>query len=579
MAFDGIFLYNLLTEIKPTLLDSKIDKINQPEKDEIILTLRKDRKNYKFLISSSTNFPRLHFTEIAKENPIKAPMFLMVLRKYIMGGRIVDIIQESCDRVVTLQIEASDEMGFNSCYSLIIEIMGRHSNITLVRNRDNKIIDAIKHITPDINTYRILLPGVTYVTPPESKKLNPFDFDYQDFIEYINRETLLFDENFYFKILTGFSKPISKELFIKAQNEKVSLENTKDLYRFTKNYVKSIENSSNFLIYKTKLGIYKDFYSQELALVEKDNIATTYSSPSNMLDEFFNMKDTQERLLNKSSNLQKLIHNNIDRCKKKKTILNNTLTDCLKKDKYKIYGDLLTSYIYTLKQGDKTVTLSNFFSENQEDITIKLNENKSPSENIQNYYKKYSKMKKSEEMAKNQLENNQEELDYLTSVLTNIINAESYGEIEDIKRELIETGYIKFRQITKKKEKVKEGKPLHFTSSKGIDIYVGKNNIQNDYLSLKFAHKNDIWLHTKNIPGSHVIIKTQELDDTTLEEAATIAAYYSKNKLNSKVPVDYTAVRNLKKINGAKPGMVIYYTNKTIYVDPKNFETLNIKRI
>ena len=578
MAFDGIFLYNLLTDITPLLLDSKIDKINQPEKDEIILTFRKDRKNYKLLISSSTNFPRIHFTEIAKENPIKAPMFLMVLRKYITGGRIVNVSQEDSDRIVTLNIEASDEMGFNSSYSLIIEIMGRHSNITLVRDRDNKVIDSIKRITPDINTYRVLLPGVTYVAPPASTKLNSFDFNFEIFSDYIKNENITFDENFYSKVFTGFSKPISKDLYLKAQNENISFENTKDLYDFSIKCFELIKSNNKFVIYKNNYGIYKDFYSQELSSLEKDAIPMYYSSPSVMLDNFFSMKDTQERLLNKSSNLQKLIHNNIDRCKKKENILNKTLNDCLKKEEYKIKGDLLTSFIYTLKTGDKSASINNFYSEDQELIDIKLDENKTPSENVQSYYKKYSKMKKSEEMANAQLEINKGELEYLTSVLTNIINAESYGEIEDIKRELIETGYIRFRNTSKKKVKVKEGKPMHFISSTGLDIYVGKNNIQNDYLSLKFAHKNDMWLHTKNIPGSHVIIKSENLDDTTLEEAAIIAAYYSKNKDNSKVPVDYTPVRNLKKPNGAKPGMVIYYTNKTITVDPQNFESLQITK-
>ena len=566
MAFDGIFLYNLLTDITPLLLDSKIDKINQPEKDEIILTFRKDRKNYKLLISSSTNFPRIHFTEIAKENPIKAPMFLMVLRKYITGGRIVNVSQEDSDRIVTLNIEASDEMGFNSSYSLIIEIMGRHSNITLVRDRDNKVIDSIKRITPDINTYRVLLPGVTYVAPPASTKLNSFDFNFEIFSDYIKNENITFDENFYSKVFTGFSKPISKDLYLRAQNENISFENTKDLYDFSIKCFELIKSNNKFVIYKNNYGIYKDFYSQELSSLEKDAIPMYYSSPSVMLDNFFSMKDTQERLLNKSSNLQKLIHNNIDRCKKKENILNKTLNDCLKKEEYKIKGDLLTSFIYTLKTGDKSASINNFYSEDQELIDIKLDENKTPSENVQSYYKKYSKMKKSEEMANAQLEINKGELEYLTSVLTNIINAESYGEIEDIKRELIETGYIRFRNTSKKKVKVKEGKPMHFISSTGLDIYVGKNNIQNDYLSLKFAHKNDMWLHTKNIPGSHVIIKSENLDNTTLEEAAIIAAYYSKNKDNSKVPVDYTPVRNLKKPNGAKPGMVIYYTNKRYFI-------------
>lgn len=576
MALDGVFLYNLLDNLKSTLLDSKIDKIYQPEKDEIIMTIRKDRKNHKLLISSSSSFPRLHFTEINKENPLKAPMFLMVLRKYLIGGKIVDVIQQDGDRIVILKIEASDEMGFNSAYSLIIEIMGRHSNITLVRDRDSKIIDSIKHITPDINSYRTLLPNLTYVYPPKSTKLNPYNFNFDEFKNYIIEGNLTLNELFFFRIFTGFSKPLSNELYLELVNSTENYNDISFLYNFINNFINNLNDKCFFAIYSDEDGIFKDFYSQNLSC--SNLISHKYDSPSKMLDTFFNVKDKQERLLNKSSNLQKLIHTNIDRCIKKDKILNKTLEDCAKKESYKIQGDLLTSFIYSIKKGDKEITLNNFYSEDNEEITIKLNENKSPSENVQNYYRKYAKMKKSEEMAIEQLENNSKELEYLTSVLTNILNVESYNEIDDIKNELMETGYIKFRNTSKKGKKPKESKPYHFISSNGTDIYVGKNNLQNDYLSLKFANKNDIWLHTKNIPGSHVIIKSSTVDDKTLEEAAIIAAYYSKNKNNTKVPVDYTAVKNLKKPNGAKPGMVIYYTNKTIYVDPKEFESLNIEK-
>lgn len=297
-----------------------------------------------------------------------------------------------------------------------------------------------------------------------------------------------------------------------------------------------------------------------------------------MLDNFFSMKDKQERLANRSTDLQKLIHTNIERCNKKSRILTDNIEEGAKKEIYKIKGDLLTSYIYTLKPGDKEVSLLNFYSEEEEYLKIALDPYKSPSENIQKYYKRYNKLKKSEEWALEQLEKNEEELTYLNSVLTNIQNVDSYDEIDAIKSELMETGYIKFKASKKGTKKNKENKPLHFITSKGFDIYVGKNNIQNDYLSLKFAHKNDIWLHTKEIPGSHVIIKGFNVDDETLSEAAIIAAHYSKGKNNSKVAVDYTEIKNLRKPNGAKPGMVIYYTNKTIYVDPEKFDKLDITK-
>lgn len=576
MALDGIFLNNLIYKIKDIITDFKIDKINQPEKDEIILTIRSNRKNQKLLISSSSSFPRIHFTEVNKENPLKAPMFLMVLRKYILGGRITSVNQIDGDRIVIFNIKSSDEMGFNSVYQLIIEIMGRHSNITLVRERDNKIINSIKHITPDINSYRTLLPGLTYVYPPKSKKLNPYSYDFDDFKNYIAENELEYDEKLFFYLFTGFSKPLSKELFLSCNDKNLSFNKMEELYEFSKNFILNLNESCEFNILCDDNGIFKDFYSQRLShLTLKEKI---YEDPSKMLDNFFSTKDKQERLLNKSSSLQKLVHNNLERCKKKEKILNKTLKDCEKKEDYKIKGDLLTSFIYSFKKGDSKITLNNFYSEHNEEVTIKLDENKTPSENVQFYYKKYNKMKKSEEMALEQLEINKSELDYLNSVLTNILNSKSYGEINDIKNELMNTGYIKFRKSNKNNKKEKEGKPHHFISSTGIDIYVGKNNIQNNNLSLKFANKNDLWLHTKNIPGSHVIVKSNNVDDTTLEEAATIAAYYSKNKNSSKVPVDYTIVKNLKKPNGAKPGLVIYYTNKTIYVDPINFEKLNITK-
>ena len=571
MALDGIFLHNLLQDLNPILIDSKIDKINQPEKDEIILTFRKNRTNYKLLISASSKFPRLHFTEIQKENPLKAPMFLMVLRKYLLNGKIKEVTQKDGDRIVIFTIEAKDEMGFDSEYSLIVEIMGRHSNISLVRNRDNYVVESIKHITPNINSYRVLYAGANYVFPPSSKKLNPLTVSKEDFINFTKENNFTFDKDFFFNSFTGVSKTFSKVLY--ENSLKNDIKEEESLFDY---FISTINASAYYAIYKNKEGLYKDFYSHKLSDNEEDIIE--FSSPSEMLDDFFKEKDKQDRLSNRTANLQKLINTNIERCIKKSKILNENIKEGEKKENYKIKGDLLTSYIYTLKKGDKKVNLLNFYSPEEEYIEISLDENKTPSENVQMYYKKYNKLKKSEEWAFEQLEKNNEELEYLNSVLTNILNVDSYEEIEDIKRELIETGYIRFKK-EKGAKRQKEGKPLHFVTSKGYDIYVGKNNLQNDYLSLKFAGKFDLWLHTKNIPGSHVIIKASEVDDETLEEAAIIAAFYSKGKNGSKVPVDYTLVKNLKKPNGAKPGMVIYHTNNTIYVDPKDFNKLDIKKI
>ncbi|AWK52413.1 fibronectin/fibrinogen-binding protein [Clostridium beijerinckii] len=574
MALDGIYLYSLVNDLKKSILNCRIDKINQPEKDEIILTMRKDRSNIKLLISASPRFSRIHITNSVKPNPIKAPMYLMVLRKYILGGRITNITQKDSDRILIIEIENRDELGFDSVYSLIIEIMGRHSNITLVRNRDNKVMESIKHITPDINSFRVLYPGVDYVYPPSSTKLNPFSTTYEELNSFISNNSIIFDANFYSNCFTGISKLLSSDLYyniIEYNNSPTKHE----IYEKFKKFIDNLHESFSFYIYTNKSGIFKDFYCLELNSLEENFSLLPYSDPHTLLDTFYQKKDKQDRLQNKSTDLQKLIHTNIERCNKKSKILNETLKECAEKDSLRIKGDLLTSYIYTLKKGDSECTLLNFYSENEEQyIKIALDKTKTPSENVQRYYKKYNKLKTSEEYAKVQLEKNIEETEYLNSVLTNIINAESYDEIDEIKNELIETKYIRFRKNSKTSNKSKTSKPHHFVSSDGIDIYVGKNNLQNDYLSLKFANKNHLWLHAKDIPGSHVIVCSFEVPNKTLEEAAIIAGFYSKGKNSSKLPIDYTKVKELKKPNGSKPGMVIYHTNKSLIINPSDFNNL-----
>lgn len=578
MAIDGIYLYSLVQDLKKSILNSKIDKINQPEKDEIIITLRKERKNLKLLISASPKYPRFNLTTVIKSNPLQAPMFTMVLRKYLIGGKIIDIVQQEGDRIVKFFIEASDELGFNSVYTLIVEIMGRHSNITLVRERDNKIMECIKHIAPSMNSYRILYPGITYKYPPESTKINPFSFNDTTLQEFMDKNSVIFNKNFFVSCFTGISTSLSEHLFIEYNKNYIDF-SIKNICVFINNFINTLLDNEIFKIYKDKDGDYIDFYVTPLNQLEGNYSFEVINDIHELMDKYYLEKDKQERIKGRSVNLQKLVTTNIERCIKKENKLNDLLKKCEDKDDFKIKGDLLTSYIYSIKKGDKTFTTVNFFSEDAEEITIPLDENKTPSENVQSYYKKYNKLKKSEESAIDQLEKNDAELQYLYSVLTNIENCESYTEIDDIKEELISTGYVRKRKSNgKNSKKSKESKPLHYVSSDGIDIFVGKNNIQNDYLSLKFANKTFMWLHTKNIPGSHVIICSNDVPDSTLVEGATLAAHYSKAKESSKVPVDYTLVKNLKKPNGSNPGMVIYHTNYTMYVEPSEFNNLNIEK-
>ena len=574
MALDGIFLQSILQQLKMEFINGRVDKINQPEKDEIIISIKKDRKSKKLLISASSNYPRINITNSTKENPLKAPMFCMVLRKYLNTATLVDIRQVESDRIVILDFESTDELGFNSVYSLIVEIMGRHSNITLLRQRDNLIMDCIKHITSDINSYRVLYPGVEYKFPPTSNKLNSFNFTKEAFFKIVSEkyEEKNFDIKFFSNIFTGVSANLSKEIVyrLKENNIDFSKENLDKIFDQSIIIFNEVLKGEFDLLSYSKNNTLKDFHCVKLNfLLDEGCDLIKFDDPSLLIEEFYYKKDKADRLRAKSHDLEKIVNTNLDRVAKKINILNSTLEECKEKEKLNLYGELLTANIYSISKGDKIAKVLNYYSEQEEYIEIPLDENKTPSENIQKYYKKYNKLKKSEENSVIQLKLAKEEEEYLHSVLSNIHNAENYREIEDIKSELIETGYIAFRK-SNKKQKNKTSKPMHFISSDNIDIYVGKNNIQNDYLTLKFADKHDIWLHTKNIPGSHVIIKCSEdkVPERTLLEAANLAAFYSKSKDSSKVPVDYTEIRNVRKMSGAKPGMVIYYTNKTLYITP-----------
>ncbi len=574
MALDGLYLRALAKELKDTLLNYRVDKITQPEKDEIVLSFKINRKNVRLLLSANASYPRINFIDYTKESPMKAPVFCMVLRKYLNTAVLKDIRQLDNDRVLMMDFESSDDLGFNSIYTLVVEIMGRHSNLTLIRARDGVVMDCVKHITPDINTYRVLYPGIDYVYPPKSNKVDIFESTYEDFEKKVLAEYNIEDElneKFFTKIIDGIGGPIAKELAFKLQeaNIEFSMGNLKNIYSFLVNFFNPAKNGNyDFSSYSINDEL-KDFHCIKLNyLLAEGGSSKEYDSPSILIEEFYHARDKVNRLQGRSHDMQRLVNNNIDRVEKKLNILNKTLEECEEKPKYNLYGELITANIYNIKKGDKQVEALNYYSEESEYITVPLDVNKTPSENAQKYYKRYNKLKKAEENAYIQIEIAEDELVYLQSVLSNIENADTYKDLEDIKSELVETGYIAFKKSSKGK-KDKPSKPLHFISSDGIDIYVGKNNLQNDYLTLKFAHNNDIWMHIKNIPGSHVIIKNMgEIPDRTLLEGATLAAYYSNGKNSPKAEIDYTEVRNVKKMAKGKPGMVTYSTNKTIYVDP-----------
>ncbi len=577
MAMDGIVINALVSELNKKLEGGRVDKIHQPEKHEIIMHIRSKGENHKLLICVNPSFPRIHITESLKENPMSPPMFCMLLRKHLSGGKILKIYQEETERIVKIDIECYDEMGFLSVKTLVIEIMGKHSNIILV-NPDNKIIDSINHVDLTVSSIRQVLPGLLYENPPSQNKINPYTAD-EETLKSRFRAT---DEPISRQILTNFmgiSPLIANEICYRATGscdtiaadvpDAVRDRCCRCMINIFDKLRGGIYTPAVFIDNVTKKLI--DFNVIDITQYGDGAKLVYYNSINEAVEAFYTQKATLESLKQKTGDMLKLVNSNLDRCRKKLQLQLETLKKCKGRDKYKTYGDLITSYIYMIKQGMQEVKVVDFYSEGNREVVIPLKFDLSPSENAQRYYKKYSKDKTAEAETLKQQKLNEEEIDYLESIQESILKAETTSEIAQIREELIDEGYIRLRGKQSKKPAKKVFEPMHFVSSDGYDIYVGKNNRQNDYLTLKMARSTDIWLHTKNVHGSHTIIKTTDgllVPDKTYEEAAMLAAYYSRARNSQGVAVDYTEVKNVKKPGGAKPGMVIYVNYNTMYVTP-----------
>lgn len=577
MALDGITLRSLVHEMKSKLVNGKIDKITQPEKDEIWLTIRNEKQNHKLLISANSSTPRIHFVNDAKkENPLTAPMFLMLLRKHIGNGTIKSVEQRSTERIVEISIDAYDELRVLKNKTLIIELMGKHSNIILVHTEDRKIIDSIKRVSLNISSVREVLPGLTYQYPPGHKKISPIHrLDEDEFRRLCSNFHSEIYKLFYMSY-EGMSPTISKEICYRANVESTKVASslsevkTEKLWGTFSRMMSRIEQHeySPCIVIQRNPHTILDFSAVLLTHYETMELVE-YQSIHTACEEFYFLKDRAERIQQRTSALRKKIQTRLDTLQHKTEKQNNEISSSMLLDKDKLYGELLTSYIYQIKTGMSEITLENFYS-NNEKITIPLDVQKSPSENIQRYFKRYQKSKNRIEELTEQLAIAQKEISYLENVLLSISQIETYDEISEIQDELAKQGYIR-RPSNHKSKKETISSPMEFTASDGTTILVGKNNTQNDRLTLKLSSPNDTWLHTKDIPGSHVIIraKQQDISEKTLYEAAVLAAYYSKGKFSSNVPVDYTERKNVKKPTGAKPGMVIYVNNSTIYVTPE----------
>ncbi len=575
MPFDGVVTKCISRELSDLLMGGRIEKIYQPESDEIVLMIRSNGNNYRLLMSASAKYPRVHITTRQKENPQAAPTFCMLLRKYISGGRIVNIEFYDYERIITIDIESINDIEEYTVKKLTIEIMGRYSNIILVSDQ-GKILDSIKHVDFGTSSVREVMPGKQYMLPPAQDKFSPEILDSRAMLNIVPEEGKTID-GFLLDNIKGFSPLLCREICGRATLDSKTL-----MTSLSDNDFDKLAQEIEKVLTEIKENAYKPciIYSPDDTEKPLDfhcipiytSSAVKYmNSVNETVDEFYYYRDHIERLRQKKSDITKVLSNNIDRASKKLNIQQKSLKDVEGRDKLQLFGELITANIYAISKGLKEVSLLNYYSETEEYIKIPLDEQLSPQENAQRYFRQYTKAKNTFLHVSRQLEDTKTELEYLQNVSHLLDNCATIQEIDEIRQELAEQGYISIKRKNGYKKPNRLSSPFHFISTDGFDIYVGKNNKQNDQLTLKASSSNDTWLHTKDIPGSHVIIKGEyqkAVPNQTLLEAAILAAYHSKAKQSSGVQVDYTLVKNVKKLPGAKPGMVTYDKFKTIVVTP-----------
>lgn len=569
MAFDGIVIANLVKELNEHILNGRISKIGQPENDELLLTIKGNSGQMRLLLSASASLPLIYLTKTNKPSPMTAPNFCMLLRKHIANGRITKITQPHMERIINFEIEHLNELGDLCHKRLIIEIMGKHSNIIFC-NEDGKIIDSIKHIPAQVSSVREVLPGRMYFIPETQEKYNPLETSEEEFFNKVFSKPQNLAKSIY-TTYTGISPVIASELCHRAGLEgerptaAVTSEEGLHLYHHFDWLMEDIREGrfSPNIIKNGKEPI--EFAAVSLTQYAEMDV-TDYDDISQVLETFYADKDIYTRIRQKSVDLRKVVNTVLERSRKKYDLQLKQLKDTDKRDKYKVYGELINTYGYGLAEGAGSLTALNYYT--NEEITIPLDTQLTPLENAQKYFDRYNKLKRTYEALTELIKETREEMEHLESISTSLDIAVSEEDLTQIKQELTQFGYIKKKQ-SGKKEKIKS-KPFHYLSSDGFHIYIGKNNFQNEELTFKFASGNDWWFHAKGIPGSHVVVKTngEELPDRAFEEAGRLAAYYSKGRQNDKVEIDYLEKKNVKKPNGSKPGFVVYYTNYSLVASP-----------
>jgi len=598
MAFDGIVIANLVSELNQTVLNARISKIAQPEKDALLLTLKGTGGQYRLFLSASASLPLIYLTPENKPGPMTAPNFCMLLRKHIANGRIVRIWQPGLERIIHLDIEHLDDLGDIRRKTLTIELMGKHSNI-IFTDEKQMIIDSIKHVSAQVSSVREVLPGRGYFIPKTQDKYDPLSATQQEFTAVIKNKPVSVAKAIYLSY-TGISPCTANEICcragIDADAPAASLTQDSLLHlcnhflwvmedvregRFEPNIIMEKPGRENFPPCPPRRASAGSADSLPLGArvhkkpVEFSSIRLTqyadldcekYDSISQVLERYYAAKDAYTRIRQKSSDLRRIVTTALERNHKKYQLQLKQLKDTEKREKYKVYGELINTYGYGLPQGAKTLEAQNFYTDEQ--VKIPLDENLTPTENANRYFEKYNKLKRTYEALTELTVQTKAEIDHLESIATSLDIALSENDLVQIKEELTEYSYIK-RKGHEKKPKTKST-PFHYRSSDGFDIYIGKNNYQNDELTFKFANGGDWWFHAKKMPGSHVIVRTggSEVPDRTFEEAAMLAGYYSKGRDAEKIEIDYLQRKNVKKPNGSAPGFVVYYTNYSMTIHP-----------
>lgn len=568
MAFDGITVAALVQELRDNLTGGRIAKIAQPEPDELLLTIKTPAGQRKLYISASASLPLIYLTDENKLSPMTAPNFCMLLRKHIGNGRITSISQPKLERIISLHIEHLNELGDLCEKKLIIEIMGKHSNIIFCDDKD-MILDSIKHVSAQMSSVREVLPGRTYFIPDTMEKSDPLSVDVSSFMEILRLKPVSLGKAIYTSF-TGISPVIAEDICFLAglDSQLPASELDEDtflhLFRQFSYYMDDIRGCHfHPCIYYDGTSP-KDFGA--VALSHFSNYTKQeFTSISEVLNTYYATKNTLTRIRQKSADLRHVVQTALERNRKKYELQKKQLRDTENREKYKVYGELIHTYGYNLAPNSRELTALNYYT--NEEITIPLDPTLTPAENAQKYFNKYNKQKRTFEALTELIQETADDIHYLESISNSLDIALTEADLIQIKEELMQTGYVR-RKHTKKKEKI-TSRPMHYISSDGYHMYVGKNNLQNEELTFSFANGNDWWFHAKGAPGSHVIVKTggDELPDHTFEEAGRLAAYYSKNRGNDKVEIDYVEKKHVKKPNGSKPGFVVYYTNYSLVID------------